>query len=122
MGIKQILALLLASASVWTTAKASQEVIDKRQSTTGKYCRDGKSLCYSEHSIPSIGVTFRIAVPDVPSAPFDIFVQVIAPVSVTWAGLAWGGAMTNNPLLVAWPYGGSAVASSRWASYVPATV
>lgn len=64
------------------------------------------------------GITFRVAVPSSISSqtPFDVVVQVIAPNQVGWAGLAWGGKMTSNPLTVAWANGNSAIVSSRFAT------
>ncbi|KAI2627560.1 CBD9-like protein [Hypoxylon sp. NC1633] len=63
-------------------------------------------------------ITFRIAVPSpAPSGQaFDVVLQVVAPVAAGWVGLAWGGSMTNNPLLLGWSNGASAVASMRRAA------
>ena len=71
----------------------------------GRYTTDGRS------------VTIRIAVPSPATAgsPYDIVVQMGAPNEVGWAGLAWGGKMTGNPLMVAWRNGNSAIVSSRQA-------
>ena len=66
------------------------------------------------------GITFRVAVPDGVDnyTPFDAVIQMVVPNDVGWAGLAWGGSMTKNPILVAWKGSTSAVLSSRWATYV----
>ncbi|KAI1411568.1 CBD9-like protein [Hypoxylon sp. FL1857] len=61
-------------------------------------------------------ITFRIAIPSPAPANYDAVVQVVAPISAGWVGLAWGGSMTNNPLLVGWTNGANAVASIRRAS------
>jgi cellobiose dehydrogenase (acceptor) len=44
--------------------------------------------------------------------------QIIVPSNVGWAGLAYGGQMANNLLMVAWPNtaGTDAVISARWAT------
>lgn len=43
--------------------------------------------------------------------------EVVAPIAIKWAGIALGGAMIGNPLLVAWPNGNSIVTSTRWATF-----
>lgn len=55
---------------------------------------------------------------------FDFAVQIVAPNSIGWLGLALGGSMVNNPLLVAWKGPSTAqpaLISSRWADghYTP---
>ncbi|KAJ5025500.1 hypothetical protein J3E73DRAFT_258250 [Bipolaris maydis] len=65
-------------------------------------------------------IIYRIAQPANISAnqPYDIVLQVIAPSSLGWVGLAWGGNMVRNPLTVSYPNGQKATVSSRWATYV----
>ena len=80
--------------------------------TTGIY--------FVEHTINQVTPVFRIAVPRVdtppqpPPPPFEVVLQIISPLSVTWAGFAWGGRMGQNPLTVVWPNGDEATVSSRW--------
>ncbi|KAI5919410.1 hypothetical protein F4810DRAFT_503177 [Camillea tinctor] len=75
---------------------------------------------FSEYLAPittgSTVISFRIAIPSPATDSYDAVVQVIAPTSVGWAGLAWGGQMVNCPLTVAWANGNSAVVSSRRAT------
>ncbi|KAI2469121.1 CBD9-like protein [Annulohypoxylon bovei var. microspora] len=63
-------------------------------------------------------ITFRVAIPSpAPSGqPYDVVLQVVAPVSAGWVGVAWGGSMTNNPLLIGWANGASGMASIRRAT------
>lgn len=63
-------------------------------------------------------IIYRIAQPANISAtqPYDIVLQVIAPSSLGWVGLAWGGSMVRNPLTVSYPNGQKATVSSRWAT------
>lgn len=78
-----------------------------------KFC-DG-SVCYSEF-VSTQRVAYRVAVPDtaVRNTAFDVLIQIVAPRTVGWAALAWGGQMTNNPLTIAYSNGGTgAVVSSR---------
>ncbi|KAM7182884.1 hypothetical protein V8F20_012810 [Naviculisporaceae sp. PSN 640] len=95
----------------WT---ASAEPV-KRQ-TTSKYCPGGTTICFSEYKVEAQNLIYRIAIPDVSAAPFDILLQIVAPKTIGWAGIAWGGQMSNNPLTIGWPNGNSAVVSSRWTS------
>ncbi|CAK7209717.1 hypothetical protein SBRCBS47491_000536 [Sporothrix bragantina] len=73
---------------------------------------------YGKYSLNNGGITYRIAVPSGVAANtnFDVVLQVIAPVDVGWAGLAWGGGMTGNPLAAVWGWQSGAVISSRWAT------
>ncbi|GAB1313709.1 Cellobiose dehydrogenase cytochrome domain-containing protein [Madurella fahalii] len=85
-------------------------------SAAAKYCDPATTICYSEYTSPE-GISYRIAIPDTATAgSFDILVQIVAPRTVGWAGIAWGGVMVNNPLLVGWANGETTVASSRRAS------
>ncbi|KAH6628767.1 hypothetical protein F5144DRAFT_655390 [Chaetomium tenue] len=89
----------------------------KRQSTTAKYCPGGTQICFSEFREPASGISYRIAIPEVSAAPFDVLLQIVAPVDKAgWAGVAWGGTMNGNPLTVGWPNGDGAVVSSRWST------
>jgi hypothetical protein len=65
----------------------------------------------------SEGITYRLALPADASAdkPYDVILQVVAPIELGWAGWAWGGAMTYNPLTVVWADGKNVVYSSRQA-------
>lgn len=112
MGLKNLSLLALAGTQVWAAGT------EKRQSQT-KYCPGDTQICFSEFKVPTHDVIYRIAIPDVSAAPFDVLLQIVAPISTTgWAGIAWGGKMTNNPLTVGWSNGKSAVVSSRFATYV----
>jgi hypothetical protein len=62
------------------------------------------------------GVIYRVAIPAIipASAEFDTVLQVVAPINVGWAGFAWGGTMTYNPLAIMWANGtNNVVVSSR---------
>ncbi|ELQ39829.1 hypothetical protein OOU_Y34scaffold00477g2 [Pyricularia oryzae Y34] len=63
-------------------------------------------------------IQFRVAVPSGvgTNEPYDAVLQVVAPTAVGWAGVAWGGSMTYNPLTVVWPSGQTVTLSSRWAT------
>jgi hypothetical protein len=62
------------------------------------------------------GITFRVAIPDpIPEDKvYDTVLQIVAPHDLGWAGWAWGGHMTYNPLAVVWANGtNNVVLSSR---------
>lgn len=70
------------------------------------------------YSLSGEYITFRIAVPSnaQQNTPYDAVLQVVSPSDVGWAGLAWGGGMTYNPLTVSWENGNTPVISSRYAT------
>jgi hypothetical protein len=83
------------------------------EGTTSKYC-DDLGRCFAAYTNDD-GIRFGIAIPEAKAAPFDIIVQITAPLTVGWVGLAWGGAMTYNPLILTWPNGTIGAISSRMA-------
>ncbi|KAK3303914.1 uncharacterized protein B0T15DRAFT_534954 [Chaetomium strumarium] len=81
-----------------------------------KYCDASTTICYSEYVSPE-QIAIRIAIPDNATVGnFDVLLQIQAPKTVGWAGVAWAGVMVNNPLTVAWANGDKTVVSSRSAS------
>jgi len=88
----------------------------QERAAAAKYCDAASTLCFTEYVSPE-KIAYRFAIPESATAgTFDIIVQIEAPKTVGWAGIAWGGVMTNNPLTVAWANGASAIASTRKAS------
>lgn len=62
------------------------------------------------------GISYRVAIPSEAKTgdEFDAVLQVAAPITVGWAGFAWGGSMTYNPLAIVWANGtNNVVLSSR---------
>jgi hypothetical protein len=116
MGLIHFALLAIGGTQAWT-ASASGSRSAKRQSTTTKYCPGGTDICFSENREPTYDIAYRIAIPDVSDAPFDVLLQIVAPLDQAgWAALSWGGTMNENPLTVGWPSGDSAVVSSRWST------
>jgi hypothetical protein len=107
----------VAALAILGTAMAApaDEVVPR--AAAAKYCDAATSVCYTEFSSTN-NIIFRVAIPDTATAttPFDLLLQIVAPKAIGWAGLAWGGAMTYNPLTIAWPNGNGAVVSSRRAT------
>ena len=102
---------VIGSASAAPTPEA-QDI-----AATTKYCDAASTICYSEFTSTN-NIAFRIAIPDTATAaaPFDVLLQIVAPKTIGWAAIAWGGQMTYNPLTVAWPNAASVVVSSRRAT------
>ncbi len=82
---------------------------------SAKYCDGPTGVCYSEISVGVAPITWRIAIPSVAEGPFDILLQIVAPKSVGWAGIAWGGGMLYNPISLGWANGNSTVPGARFA-------
>lgn len=60
-------------------------------------------------------IIFRVAISDIIPADliYDTVLQIVAPIDVGWAGFAWGGHMTYNPLGIAWASDKGVVLSPR---------
>ncbi len=115
MGLLQIAAAVLTLGSVAT----SNPVPQTAAAPAAKYCDASTTICYSEWLSPE-KIAFRVAIPDTATAGnFDVLLQIAAPKAVGWAGIAWGGVMTNNPLTLGWANGDKTVVSSRSARSVP---
>jgi hypothetical protein len=74
-------------------------------------------LCFQEITATS-GVTYRFAIPASAEEGFPAILQIVAPIEVGWAGLAWGSSMTNGPLTLAWANAENVTISPRKAEYV----
>lgn len=79
------------------------------------YDRDLR-LNFQEHRTEA-DIFFRVAIPANATPPFDVALQVVAPVTTGWAGFAWGGGMRLNPLTMVWQNGEGVTASSRAVTY-----
>jgi len=110
VGLKHLTAIAVASLHV-ASGKPGNSKRDK-------YCPGGGEVCFSEYKVATHNIVYRIAIPETLAAPFDIYLSIVAPKAVAWAGLAWGGKMGSNPLTVAWANGNTAVVSSRWTTCV----
>jgi len=111
MGLVTVLATALSLSGAAMASPVQERAV------SAKYCDAASTLCFSEWVSPE-KIAYRFAIPDTAtSGSFDVILQIEAPKAVGWAGIAWGGSMTNNPLTVAWANGaGSAIASTRKAA------
>ncbi|POS74168.1 hypothetical protein DHEL01_v207435 [Diaporthe helianthi] len=101
---------LLCSLSILGTASAADSIVFRDSETGFTFSQYNANYKYNSPDV----ISFRTAVPNLASAPYDIVLQVTAKKDVGWLGVAWGGTMLNNPLTVAWPNGNSVTVSSRW--------
>ena len=85
------------------------------KATSVQYCDPASEVCYSSSTVGVASISYRLAIPNVTVTPFDILLQIVAPRTAQWAGLAFGGHMINNTLAMAWANGDTSVVSSRWA-------
>ncbi|KAH6611773.1 hypothetical protein B0J18DRAFT_474219 [Chaetomium sp. MPI-SDFR-AT-0129] len=113
--IRFVTAAVLANAALSTPVPQSDD-------NPAQYCDAATTICYSEWVSPE-NIAYRVAIPDTAVAgSFDVLLQIEAPTTVGWAGLAWGGVMVNNPLTIAWANEDGVVVSSRSATpYTGAT-
>ncbi|KAI1075112.1 hypothetical protein F5B20DRAFT_585687 [Whalleya microplaca] len=81
-----------------------------------RYCDPTSEVCYSSSTVGVAAISYRVAIPVVDAAPFDLLLQIVAPKTAGWAGIAWGGHMINNTISIGWANGNGSVISSRWAS------
>ncbi|CAK7218270.1 hypothetical protein SBRCBS47491_003453 [Sporothrix bragantina] len=101
-------------ATLGTVAALAGSVLGQSDST--KYVDAETGFTFSQY-VNDKGIAFRVAVPATAKANdnYEAVVQIAVPISVGWAGLAWGGSMTYNPLTIVWANGKDVVVSSRMA-------
>jgi Cytochrome domain of cellobiose dehydrogenase len=75
-----------------------------------------QSMSMLEWSNNTIGVTYKVAIPDSAGTSYPMVMSITAPVNTSWAGLSTGGCMLRSPLIVAWQNGTSVAVSARWAT------
>ncbi|KAI1341798.1 hypothetical protein F5Y15DRAFT_348018 [Xylariaceae sp. FL0016] len=111
MGLVRYTATL---AALIGTIIAGESVVPATPSA--QFCDPATAVCYSSSTVGVASISFRVAIPVVSAAPFDALIQIVAPKTAGWAGLAWGGHMINNTMTIGWANGTNAVVSSRWAT------
>jgi Cytochrome domain of cellobiose dehydrogenase len=62
------------------------------------------------------GVQYNVGIPEAAAAPFDVYTSIVAPISMTYAAISFGGCMLRSPILVAWANGTNIAVSPRWAT------
>ncbi|KAI0635059.1 cellobiose dehydrogenase [Trametes polyzona] len=79
------------------------------------YVDPGNGFVFDGVTDPVHSVTYGIALPQA-STSSEFIGEFVAPIDAKWIGLALGGAMIGDLLLVAWPYENKIVASARYAT------
>ncbi|KAI0051610.1 hypothetical protein FA95DRAFT_1602622 [Auriscalpium vulgare] len=106
--VRARLALGLLSLLGSALAQESSSYVDPRNGITFQGLTD-----------PTYGVTYGAVFPPLVSSgaqSTEFIGEIVAPLAAKWIGLALGGAMLDNLLLVAWPNGNSIVYSTRYAT------
>ncbi|EIW75667.1 cellobiose dehydrogenase [Coniophora puteana RWD-64-598 SS2] len=93
--------------------------------SSSSYTDPDNGFVFQGYADPTHNVTYGFALPPASSTDYsgEFIGEIIAPVSAEWVGIALGGAMAGDLLLVAWANDGKVVYSPRYATgYVQPTV
>ncbi|KAM0327420.1 hypothetical protein ACHAQA_005706 [Verticillium albo-atrum] len=99
----------------WLSGVATAALAGSAAAQTAAY-RDTQGRTFSGYT-DRAGVRYGIAIPTsaAQGQSFDSILQITAPISIGWVGLAWGGSMTYNPLSITWPNDDEVKISARMA-------
>lgn len=81
------------------------------------YIDPDNGIVFQGYTDPVHNVTYGAVFPTTTTST-DFIGEIVAPLAAEWVGLALGGAMLGDLLLVAWPNGNTIVSSARYTSYV----
>ena len=59
-----------------------------RRETDGKYCSSASDVCYPEQVVGNASIVIRTLIPDTPAESFDVLLQLVAPNTAGWVGIA----------------------------------
>ncbi|PIL27426.1 hypothetical protein GSI_10574 [Ganoderma sinense ZZ0214-1] len=79
------------------------------------YTDPGNGFVFDGVTDAVYGVQYGIVLPQADTST-EFIGEIVAPIAAKWIGLAFGGAMIGDLLLVAWPNGNEIVASTRYAT------
>ncbi|KAM5531153.1 hypothetical protein V8D89_015174 [Ganoderma adspersum] len=79
------------------------------------YTDPGNGFVFDGITDAVYGVQYGIVLPQADTST-EFIGEIVAPIAAKWIGLAFGGAMIGDLLLVAWPNGNEIVASTRYAT------
>ncbi|KAI0777591.1 cellobiose dehydrogenase [Trametes elegans] len=103
MKLKQVLlALLPFAGSVYSQVAAP-------------YTDSGNGFIFDGITDPVYGVSYGFVLPQA-STSSEFIGEIVAPLDAKWIGIALGGAMIGDLLLVAWPNGKEIVSTPRYAT------
>lgn len=87
--------------------------------SASSYTDPGNGFQFTGITDPVHDVTYGVVLPPLVSSgaqSTEFIGEIVAPIDSQWIGIALGGAMSQNLLIVAWPNGNDIVASTRWAT------
>ncbi|KAH7905028.1 hypothetical protein BJ138DRAFT_1165526 [Hygrophoropsis aurantiaca] len=85
------------------------------QSSTS-YTDPDIGITFQGYTDATTDVTYGFVFPVGTDRDGEFIGEIISPVTNQWVGVALGGTMLDNLLLVAWPYGDTVVSSPRYAT------
>lgn len=85
--------------------------------TAAPYTDSENGFVFEGVTDPVYKVTYGIVLPSA-STSTEFIGEIVAPAAAKWIGLALGGAMIGDLLIMAWPNGNKIVSSTRYATYV----
>ncbi|KAH9919454.1 cellobiose dehydrogenase [Epithele typhae] len=83
--------------------------------TAAPYKDPDNSFVFDGVTDPVHSVTYGIALPSA-STSTEFIGEIVAPIAAKWVGIALGGAMIGDLLVVAWPNGNKIVSSTRYST------
>ena len=87
--------------------------------SASNYVDSGNGFQFTGITDPVHDVTYGVTFPPLAtsgSQSTEFIGEIVAPIDASWIGVALGGAMNGDLLLVAWPNGNQIVASTRFAT------
>ncbi|KZV74216.1 hypothetical protein PENSPDRAFT_710401 [Peniophora sp. CONT] len=87
--------------------------------SSSSYTDSGNGITFEGITDSVYGVQYGFVFPPAASSgtqPTDFIAEIVAPVAAKWIGVALGGAMIGDLLLVAWPNANAIVSSTRMAT------
>lgn len=86
--------------------------------SSSSYTDSDNGIVFQGYTDPVYSITYGAVFPPLSESSTEFIGEIIAPVETKWVGLSLGGAMLKSLLLVAWPYEGAIVSSTRYAQCV----
>jgi len=81
---------------------------------TTSWCDSASAICFQRYYDQDLGVSIAVAAPETDSGEF--IMEVTAPSTFGWTGVALGESMLQNLMLVVWPNGNEVMVSPRISS------
>ena len=83
--------------------------------TAAPYTDPDNGFVFDGITDPVHDVTYGFVLPAANTST-EFIGEIVAPIDAAWIGIAMGGAMIGDLLIVAWPNGNQIVASTRYAT------